>query len=326
MGVKMSAEAVKPAGRGKSPARRRIVRLRNSWQLLLMCSPAIVFFLIFSYAPMPGVYVAFTDYNYANGIFGSPLSQPYGFGNFLFLFRSGELGWLLLRTVAYNIVFILVGSFMQMAVAILLNEIRSIRFRRITQSIIFLPYFISAVLVGLFVYNLINYDYGFISSTVRNLGGKMPRIYSAPWAWPFVILFVYLWQNVGYGSVIYFAAIMGIDSTILEVARVDGANGFQRIRHIILPNLRQTFVILLLFSLGGIVRGNFGLFYNLVGLNSMLYPTTDIIETFVYRSVIRTFNFSQGSAVGLFQSVVGFGIVLISNWLVKRVEPDYALF
>lgn len=323
MRVKTVDRALKPAGQRSIFAGKRIVRLRNSWQLLLMCTPAIMFFLVFSYAPMPGLYVAFIDYNYMSGIFGS---QNVGLLNFKFLFDSGSL-WVLLRnTVLYNIMFILVGNFVQMSVAILLNEIMSRKFRRITQSILFLPYFISAVLVGLFVYNLINYDFGLIPTTIRNMGGTIPSFYSIPWAWPFIILVVYLWQNVGYGSVIYFAAIMGIDSTILEVARVDGANGFQRILHIILPNLRQTFVILLLFSLGGIVRGNFGLFYNLVGFNSNLYPMTDIIETFVYRSVIKTFNFSQGSAVGLFQSFVGFFIVMFFNWLVKRIEPDYALF
>jgi putative aldouronate transport system permease protein len=273
--------------------------------------------------PMPGAYVAFTKFNYADGIFKSPFI---GFDNFRFLFTSGQLMLLLRNTVLYNLAFILIGNIIQMCVAILLNEIMSRGFRRISQSILFLPYFISAVLVGLFVYNLINYDYGYISNLVRGAGLEMPKIYSTPGAWPFVIVFVYLWQTTGYGSVVYFAAIMGIDGTIMEVARVDGANGFQRIRHIIIPNLRQTFVILLLFALGGIVRGNFGLFYNLVGTNSMLFKTTDIIETYVYRSMINNFNFTQSSAVGLFQSVVGFVIVMVCNWAVRRIEPDYALF
>lgn len=301
----------------------RFKRLWNSRTLFLMCMPAIVFFILFSYAPMPGAYIAFTKFNYADGIFGSPFI---GFGNFKFLFTSGQLMLLLRNTVLYNLAFILLGNVIQMMLAILLNEIMSRSFRRVAQSIIFLPYFISAVLVGLFVYNLINFDYGFISNLVRHLGGDMPKLYATPGAWPFLIVLVYLWQTTGYGSVVYFAAIMGIDSTIMEVARVDGANGFQRIVHIVLPNLRQTFVILLLFALGGIVRGNFGLFYNLVGTNSILFGTTDIIETYVYRAMLNHFNFTQSSAVGLFQSVVGFIIVLICNWSVKKIEPDYALF
>lgn len=300
--------------------------MRNIWKyraLLLMCLPAIIFFFLFCYVPMPGVYVAFTKFNYNDGIYKSPFI---GFDNFKFLFTSGQLMLLLKNTVLYNIAFILVGNAVQMAVAILLNEVLSRRFKKISQSIMFLPYFISDVLVALIVYNLINFDYGFISNMVRGLGGGMPKLYSMPAAWPFLITLVHIWKNTGYGSVIYFAAIMGIDAEIMEAARVDGANGWQRIRHITIPNLRQTMVILLLFALGGIVRGNFGLFYNLVGLNSMLYKTTDIIETYVYRSMLNNFNFSQSSAVGLFQSVVGFFIVLAVNQIIKKIEPDYTLF
>jgi putative aldouronate transport system permease protein len=288
-----------------------------------MCLPAIAFFFFFSYAPMPGAYVAFTKFNYNDGIFASKFI---GFDNFKFLFQSGQLGILLRNTVLYNLGFILIGNVVQMAVAILLSEIMSKRFRKVSQSIMFLPYFISDVLVALIVYNLLNYDFGFISNLVRSFGFEMPKIYSNAKAWPVVIILVHLWKSTGYGSVVYFAAIMGIDAEMIEAAKVDGANGFRRIIHIMLPCLKPTFIILLLFSLGGIVRGNFSLFYNLVGLNSMLYTTTDIIETFVYRSMMNNFNFSQSSAVGLFQSVVGFVIVVSVNQIVKKIEPDNALF
>lgn len=296
------------------------------WQsraLLIMCVPAILFFFLFCYVPMPGVYVAFTKFNYADGIFGSKFI---GFDNFRFLFTSGQLTLLLRNTVLYNIVFIILGNVLQMSVAILLNEVMSKRFKKISQSLMFLPYFISDVLVALIVYNLINFDYGFVSNLVRGIGIEMPKIYSMPKVWPVVITIVNMWKSTGYGSIVYFAAIMGIDAEMMEASRVDGANGWQRIRHITLPCLKPTFVMLLLFALGGIIRGNFGLFYNLVGLNSMLYNTTDIIETYVYRSMMNNFNFSQSSAVGLFQSVVGFAIVMTVNAVIKKVEPEYALF
>jgi len=299
---------------------RNLIKYRA---LVIMCLPTIIFFFMFSYMPMPGAYVAFTQFNYADGIFGS---RFIGFENFRFLFVSGQLSLLLRNTILYNLVFILWGNVIQMTVAIMLNEIRLKHFRKVNQSILFLPYFISDVLVGLLVYNLINFDFGFISNLVHSLGGEMPKIYSTPEAWPFVITVVHTWKFTGYGSIIYFAAIMGIDAEIMEAARVDGANGWQRIRHITLPCLKPTFVLLLLFALGGIIRGNFGMFYNLVGLNSMLFETTDIIETYVYRSMMNNFNFSQSSAVGLFQSVVGFGIVVAVNAIIKKVEPDYALF
>lgn len=299
---------------------------RNTVQnrtLLFMCLPAILFFIAFSYIPMPFSYIAFTKFNYIKGIFGSPYV---GFKNFEFLFTSGQLTLLLRNTILYNIAFIVLGNLFQIAFAILLNEVRAKWFKKTAQSMMFLPYFISTVLVSLLVYNLINYDYGFISSLVRAAGGTMPKLYSQPGAWPFIIVLVNLWQTTGYGTVIYFASITSIDESMIEAATVDGANGFQRIRYIILPSLKPTVIILLLFAMGGIIRGNFGLFYNLVGNNSVLFKTTDIIETYVYRALMNNFNFSQGSAVGLFQSVVGFGIVMIANTVVRRIDPDYALF
>lgn len=300
-----------------------LYRLNQNKVLLIMCVPAILFFLFFSYAPMPGAYVAFTNFNYNGGIFGSPFV---GWRNFEFLFTSGQLTLLLRNTVLYNLVFIILGNIIQMFIAILLNEVACKKFVKVTQSLMFLPYFISAVLVGLLVYNLINYDYGFISNLVRSMGGDMPKLYSDPNTFPAVIIIAKLWQSTGYGTVVYFAAICGIDASMMEAAKVDGANGFQRIRYITLPCLKGTVIILFLFAIGGIVKGDFGLFYNLVGTNSVLYSTTDIIETYVYRCMMNTFNFSQGSAVGLFQSVFGFVLVMVANGIVKKLDPDYSLF
>ena len=291
--------------------------------LILMCVPAIVFFFVFSYMPMPGAYVAFTNFQYNKGIWASPFV---GLQNFKFLFTSGQLGLLLRNTVLYNLAFIIIGNVVQLFLAIMLNEVQSKKFRKVSQSMMFLPYFISDVLVALLVYNLLNYDYGFISNVVRSLGMQMPKVYQQANVWPFIIVMVHLWKQTGYGTVVYFASITSMDSSMLEAAQIDGANGFQRIRYIILPTLKPTVIILFLFAIGGILKGNFGLFYNLVGANSMLYGTTDIIETYVYRSMMNSFNFSQSSAVGLFQSVVGFFVVIAANAFVKHLDPDYALF
>ena len=297
--------------------------LAQNRTLILMCLPAILFFFVFSYMPMPGAYIAFTNFQYDKGIFASPFV---GLKNFEFLFRSGQLGLLLKNTVLYNLAFIILGNVLQLAFAILLNEVHVKVYKKTAQSIMFLPYFISDVLVSLLVYNLINYDYGFISNLVRSLGGDMPKVYQNAGAWPFIIVLVHLWKSTGYGTVVYFAAITGMDSSMMEAAQIDGASTWQRIRYITLPTLKPTVIILFLFAIGGILKGNFGLFYNLVGNNSMLFKTTDIIETYVYRSMMNSFNFSQSSAVGLFQSVVGFFIVLGANAFVKHLDPDYALF
>ncbi|WP_426448437.1 ABC transporter permease [Paenibacillus sp. S-38] len=299
-------------------------KLRNNRTLLIMCLPAILFFILFSYLPMPGLYLAFINYNYSDGIFGS---EFIGLDNFRFLVSSGDLWRLTFNTVAYNLAFILLGNGLQIFVAIMLNELRNKYFKKVSQTLMFLPHFISAVLIGLIAYNILSFDYGLLNSILKSVGMEPVKTYSNPGIWPYIIILTYLWQSTGYGSIVYFAAIMGLDSEIVEAAEIDGANGFQRIRYIILPWLKPTFIILLLFSLGGVLRGNFGLFYNLVGANNtMLYSTTDIIETFVFRSLMNNFNFSMGSAVSLYQSLFGFAFVLTANWLVKKFSPDNSLF
>lgn len=298
-------------------------KVRNNRTLLLMCLPAVAFFIVFNYCPLPGVYIAFTNYNFRDGIFGSPFV---GLKNFEFLIKSGQLSLLTRNTILYNLVFILLGNVLQITLAIMLNEINSRWFRKVSQTIMFLPYFISVVLIGAIMFNILNYDTGALNTLLRETGGNPVKIYSMAGIWPFIVVFCQMWQQTGYGSVVYFAAICGIEAGIVEAAQVDGANSWQKIRYIILPSLKPTFIILLLFALGGIMKGNFGLFWNLVGANSQLFPTTDIIETAVYRMMMSQNNFSTSSAVGLYQSLFGFALVMFSNWVVKKIDPDYALF
>lgn len=291
--------------------------------LLLMCLPAIVFFIVFNYMPLPGVWIAFTNFNYRDGIFGSPFV---GFKNFEFLIKSGQLWTLTRNTILYNLAFIILGNILQIAIAIMLNEIRSTFFKKISQAAMFLPFFISAVLVGVIAFNLLNYDTGALNALIKETGGDPVKIYSTAGAWPLIIITVHLWQSTGYGSIVYFAAIMGIDRTLYEAASIDGASAWQRIRYVTLPSLKPTFIILVLFSLGSIMHGNFGLFWNLVGNNAALFSTTDIIETSVYRMVLSQNNFTTSTAVGLYQSLFGFALVMTANWVVRRINKDYALF
>lgn len=306
--------------------RRRGSLLRSissSKVLLLMCLPAVAFFVVFNYAPLPGIWIAFTNFNYREGIFGSPFI---GLRNFEFLIRSGQL-WLLTRnTVLYNLAFIVIGNILQISLAIMLNEVRMKYFKKVSQTLMFLPYFISVVLIGVIAFNVLNYDTGALNALIKATGGDPIKIYSMAGIWPFIIVLVFLWQSTGYGSIVYFAAIMGIDKTLFEAASIDGASAWQRIRYVILPSLKPTFIILLLFALGGIMSGNFGLFWNLIGNNAALYSTTDIIETSVYRMVVSQNNFTTSTAVGLYQSIFGFALVMLANWFVRRVNKDYALF
>ncbi|OYP57643.1 sugar ABC transporter permease, partial [Lachnotalea glycerini] len=272
----------------------------------------------------PGAYIAFTNFNYKAGIFKS---EFVGFDNFKFLLNSGSL-WLLTRnTILYNLAFIILGNILQITIAILLNEIKNKAFRKVSQTVMFLPYFISAVLVGLLAFNILNYEFGFLTTLTKFFGKNPISVYQTPKVWPVIIVLAQLWQQTGYGSIVYFAAICGIDAEMIEAAQVDGANILAKIRYLILPSLKPTIIILFLFAIGGIMKGNFGLFYNLVGSsNATLWPYTDIVETYVYRTLMNNFNFPNASAVGLYQSFFGFVVVMVSNWIVRKIDKDYALF
>lgn len=291
--------------------------------LFLMIAPTILYFIIFSYIPMPGAYVAFVDYNISKGIFGSPFV---GFKNFEFLMRTGDLWRITKNTLLYNLAFIGIGNLVQVVMAIMISEIGSKWFKKISQSVILLPYFISMVIVGFFAYNLFSYDYGFINSLLTNLGFAKHDFYSDQGIWKYIIVAFKIWSGTGYGMIVYLATITGISEDIYEAAALDGASPLQKIRYITLPLLKPTVILLLLFSLGGILKGSFDLFYNLIGNNSVLYPQTDIIDTFVFRSLVGQFNFSQGAAVGFYQSIFGLIFVLVVNAIVKRIEPESALF
>jgi len=329
--IALAAPAAEPtagsyAGKGTKVSKGNsfFKEIKKSKTLILMCVPAILFFTVFSYLPMPGLWLAFTQFNYAQGIFGSPFV---GLRNFEFLVRSGDL-WIITRnTILYNVAFILLGNAVAITFAIMLNEISSKMFRKVSQSIMFLPHFMSHVIIGLMVFGLINFDFGLINTTLVSLGMDRFSFFGNPGIWPFILVSTHLWQTAGFNSIVYFAVITGMDSEIMEAAAVDGATSWKRIRYIILPNLKPAFVILLLFSMGGILRGNFGLFFNLLGTSNFnLFAITDIIEMYVFRSLMTNFNFGLAAATSFYQSVFGFAIVLFTNWVVRRIEPDYALF
>lgn len=291
--------------------------------LFLMISPVIIYFIIFCYIPMPGAYIAFVDFNIGKGIFGS---EFVGFKNFEFLIKSGDLWRITKNTLLYNFTFLTLTNLSEVTFAIMISEIGSRWFKKLTQSIILLPHFISMVIVGFFAYNLFNYNYGFINTILTSLGLEKHDFYSDQGIWKYIIVFFKIWASTGYGMIVYLAVITGISSEIYEAAELDGATALQKIYRIIIPLLRPTFVLLFLFGLGGILKGSFDLFYNLIGDNSVLYKQTDIISTFVFRSLVGQFNFSQGAAVGFYQSVFGLVLVLTVNAIVKRIEPDIALF
>lgn len=290
---------------------------------LLMLAPAVIYTLVFSYYPMTGVVMAFKKYNYTGGIWGSPWN---GFNNFKFFFKSGQAWQVTRNTVLYNLAFIGVNLVVQLMVAVLLTEVRSKAFRKLSQSVMFLPHFISWVIVGVMVFNIFSSDYGLLNRLIVMLGGEKVAFYITPQVWPFILILFNMWKSVGYGSVMYLAAIMGVDTSIYESAIIDGANVFQRIFKITIPLIKPTMVILLLLNLGGVFKGNFDMFYNLVGTNGLLYAYTDVIDTLSFRALISSNDFGMAAAVGLFQSVLCLATILLANMAVRKYDKDYALF
>lgn len=302
---------------------RLLQDFRDHKVLWLMFLPIILFFVVFSYIPMVGIYLAFTRFDFNLGFFQSPFV---GLKNYEYLFKSGILLSLVRNTILYNLAFLFLGNLFQLACAVFLSDLKNRAFVKTSQSIIFLPYFISMVLVGLFAYNLFNIDNGFVNTALSALGLSKYNFYNSPQAWPPIIVAVNVWKGLGYGSIVYLSAITTIDSQFYEAARIDGATKWQQIRYVTLPILKPTIALLLMFSLGGILKGQFELFYQLVGTNGLLYSTTDIIDTYVYRSLTVNFDVGMGSAAGVFQSVFGFILIVVVNTIVKHKNEEYALF
>ena len=300
-----------------------LMEVKKNWVLFLMLLPAFVFFLFNNYLPMLGIYYAFTRFTYGKGLFGG---QFVGFNNFKYLFESNTILSITFNTVAYNFVFIVLGNFLQIFTAVLISLMVGKWYKRAAQSIMLLPHFVSMVVVGVLAYNFFNYDYGMLNTLLKALHSQPVNVYSNTRLFPVIIVAFNLWKGLGYGMIIYLAAILGIDPEIYEASFLDGADVFQQIRYVTLPLLKPTFIILFLYSIGSILKGQFDLFYQLVGMNGVLFPTTDIIDTYVYRALLNGSNFGMGTAAGVYQSVFGFVLIVIVNAIIKRKTPEFSLF
>jgi len=292
--------------------------------LFLMLVPEMVYLFINNYMPMFGLTIAFKDINYAKGIWRS---DWIGLKNFEFLFISKDAWRITRNTILYNGVFIVLNTVMAIGVAILLNEVRKKFLARFYQSVLLLPYLISMVIVGYLVLALLNLENGFMNKVILPAFGIDPiSWYTKPEYWPYILTIVNLWKNIGYLCIIYLAAIVGIDPEYYEAATIDGATKWQQIRSITVPLLMPTIIILTLLAIGRIFYADFGLFYQ-VPLNSgPLQPTTDVIDTYVYRALITLGDIGMSSAAGFYQSLVGFVLVLVSNLIVRLKDKDQALF
>ena len=298
--------------------------LKEYWPLYLMMLPALLYLLINNYIPMAGMVIAFKKLNFAKGIWASPWA---GLDNFKFLFSSKD-AWIITRnTLLYNVAFILVNMVVGIAIAILITEIRNTKLKKIYQSAILLPFLMSMVILSYIVYALLSAENGLVNNSILPLFHIDPiQWYQKPKYWPVILIIANCWKGVGYGCLIYIASLIGIDPSFYEAARLDGASKWQEITKITLPSLVPTIITLLLLSIGRIFYSDFGLFYQVPMNSGVLFPTTNVIDTYVYRALIEQGNISMSSAAGVYQSLVGFCVVMLSNWIVRKVDKDQALF
>ncbi len=296
---------------------------RDNAELSALTIPGILLLLVFAYIPMLGIIIAFKDYRNNLGIFKSPWV---GFQNFKFFFTSNDAWRIGRNTVGYGILFIVLNLIAAVFVAILLYEVRKKIALKFYQTSMILPHFLSWVIVGYITYILLEPEMGIFNKIIQFFGGEGLQWYSEPKYWVFILPIVNLWKNIGLKTIMYYAALMGIDEQLYEAAQLDGAGRFKQILYITLPSLIPLMTILTILDVGHIIKGDFGLFYTIPRDVGLLYPATDIIDTYVYRGLRTGDDIGITTAVGLFQSVVGFLMVVGTNLIVKKVSPENSLF
>lgn len=298
--------------------------MKRSWFFYLLPIPGIIALFLFKYMPMAGIYVAFENYNYKGGLFGS---EFVGFKNFEFFFKNIHNAVRATRnTIIINIGSIIFGLILNVGVAIILGEVSREKFRKGIQTIILFPHFISWIVIGALSETLLKTNGGILNQLITAFGGKAVAWDMKAKPWWAIIIIASLWKGFGYGSIVYFATLMGFDPSLYEAASIDGAGRWKRVVHITLPLLAPTIVTLLLLNIGSILSGSLEQIMGMTKLNPLLLETTDTITTFVYRTTTKNGQFSTASAISLYQSLFGFILVLSTNLIVKKIDPEYSLF
>jgi len=291
-------------------------------QLFILSLPGVLFLFVFNYIPLYGLVLPFKDYKYDLGFWKSPWV---GFNNFKFLFNNGAAWKITKNTLLINFCFIVALLVLGIGVALLINEVTK-KYVKFYQTVIFFPYFLSWVVVSFILLSFLDMDKGYLNTILMKFGVSSKMWYNEPKYWPLILVISNTWKNLGYSAIIYYAGLIGINQEYYEAAELDGASGWQKIWNISIPLIRPIIVIMFLLSIGKIFYGNFDLFYNLTRDSSALYPTTDVIDTFVFRALRGSGDIGMASAAGTYQAVVGFVIVIIANFVVKKLSAEDSLF
>ena len=298
-------------------------RFKRFIPVYLVMIPGLVYLFINNYMPLPGLVVAFKQYNAGKGIYTSPWV---GFKNFQYLFATNDALLITRNTILYNVAFIAINLVCSIAVAIILSELTG-KIKNVYQSVILLPHLISSVIIGYLVFAFFSVENGFINNNILALFGKEGvSWYSEPKYWPFIIIFVNTWKSIGFNCIIYLSTLLGFDRAFYESAEIDGATKWQQIRYITLPLLKPTAIMMTLMAVGRVFYSDFGLFYQVTMNQGALYATTQTIDTYVYRGLLQLGNISMSAAAGVYQSIIGFVLILAANLLVKKLDRDSALW
>ena len=312
---------------GEASMRNTLNPLRNkfqrfNWGLTVLALPGFTLLVGFYFVPLFGLILPFKNINYQKGIWGS---DWVGMKNFEFFFASQDAWRVTRNTVLLNFLFIMITLVVSIALALLLYELTR-HYVKLYQTLLFMPYFISWVAASYILYALINPSLGVLPNLLEKMGVTPPNFYFEPELWPVILTFSYLWKNVGYMTLLYYTALLGIDPTYYEAAAIDGASRPQQVFHISIPTLMHIIILLTLLQIGKILSSDFGMFYFMTRNSGALYRTTDVIDTYVFRALRVTGDIGMASAVGLYQSVIGFILVIVSNMAVKRIDKDYSIF
>ncbi len=303
------------------PKRRRC---QPNWGLIIMAIPGLVVLLAMYYVPLFGLVIPFKQIDYSKGILGSDWADPF-FKNFLYFFKSQDAWRVTWNTVSMNAIFIAVTMVVSVFLAICMYNLGKQQVK-IYQTCMFVPYFISWVVASYVVYALLCPGMGVLPSICKAMGIPQPNFYNMPKYWRVILPVAYLWKNIGYNTLLFYATLMGMSTTMFEASAIDGANRRQRTRYIILPYLKPTIILMTLLQIGKIFNADFGMFYFLPRNSGTLYPVTDVIDTYVYRALRVTGDIGMSSALGLFQSCIGFVLVLLANYIVRKIDEDSSLF
>lgn len=297
--------------------------------LIGMMVPGFILIILFNYIPILGSVIAFKDFKmYDNTFFSSLIKSEWvAFDNFKYLFRSSDMLIVTRNTIAYNFAFIIFGNLFSMFLAIGLNEIRNKKLSKAYQNAMLLPYFLSWIIMSYLFYGFLSADKGIINMRILEpLGLDKIEWYSFPKAWPFILILANILKYSGYNAIIYLASIMGLDEEIYEAAVLDGCSRWKKITKITLPLLSPIVIIMVLFGIGRIFKADFGLFYQIPMNSGALFDSTNVLDTYVYRALMKTSDIGMSSAAGLYQSVVGLVLVLLANYIVRKIDKEKALF